>query len=575
MAISSLSSDVLSYSSTSISGAVTFSGLGNGTDFENIIDITIEAESYKKTQYEEDLVYAENAVEVLTTLDEELLSLSVIMQEMDEVEEFYSYTGSISGDELSAIVEDGAEPSSHNVVINQLAKKDTWVAEDYDIASYDTILCSTDSSIILSYAGEDISLDISAGTSAEELVNQINQSSKFDDKIEASLIYDGANYHLSFSGEETGAANLIEIKDLSALDSLTAADFNNTQQAQNAYLKINGYPSGADEWLERDSNTVDDLINNVTLTLNSTTDQDGIEVGISYDTEGMIEKVETFVTEINQIIYDIQSVTGRLDTNSDDEDESSFKLNDSTLDLVYNQIKLILSSIGQGFERYDSETGSGDLYSSLSMVGISTDSEQGSATFGQLVIDYDELNEALTDSPETVAELFSASGEASSSNSSLEIISSISGLTSAGEYDVEYEVSGGVIVSATINGVDMLIDGNTMLAQRDSDANGLYLEGTETTDGVYSATISVKQGKAGEIADLCSDITDVETGSIPLLISSYESSCTNYENEIYDESARLDLLETDLIRKYAALDEMLSYYSNIESQLETSLASLE
>ncbi|WP_092163203.1 hypothetical protein [Maridesulfovibrio ferrireducens] len=64
-------------------------------------------------------------------------------------------------------------------------------------------------------------------------------------------------------------------------------------------------------------------------------------------------------------------------------------------------------------------------------------------------------------------------------------------------------------------------------------------------------------------------------GSITLLISSYESSCTNYENEIYDESAWLDLLETSLTRKYAALDEMLSYYSNIESQLETSLASLE
>ena len=574
MAISSLSSDVLSYSSASTSGAVSFQGLGNGTDFEEIIEVTIEAESYKKEQYEEDLEYSENAVEILTTLDEELIALSVSMQEMDEVEEFYSYTGSISGDELSAIVEDGAEPSTHNVVIEQLAKRDTWVAEAYDIGSYDSVICTSDSSITLAYTSEDITLDISAGTTAEELVSQINSSSSFDDKIGASLVFDGTNYHLSLSGADTGADNVIEIKDLSALDSVTGADFTNTQQAQNAYLKIDGYPSGADEWLERDSNTVDDIINDVTLTLNSTTDEDGIEVGISYDTESMIEKVETFIIEINQIIYDIQSVTGRLDTDSDD-DDTSFRMNDSTLDLVYNQIKSVLSSIGQGFQRYDSDTEAGDMYSSLSMVGIFTDSEQGSETFGQLVIDYDELNEALTESPENVAELFAASGEASSSNSSLEIISSISGLTNAGEYDVEYEVSAGVIVSATINGVDMLIDGNTMLAESDSGANGLYLDGTETADGVYSATILIKQGKAGEIADLCSELTDVETGSIPLLISSYENSCTNFENEIYDESARLDLLETDLTRKYAALDAMLSYYSNIESQLETSLASLE
>ncbi|WP_031485041.1 flagellar filament capping protein FliD [Maridesulfovibrio frigidus] len=573
MTISSLSSDVLAYSSTSTSGSVSFQGLGNGTDFEEIIDVTIEAESYKKEQYEEDLEYSENAVEILTTLDEELIALSVTMQEMDEVEEFYCYTGTISGDELSAIVEDGAEPSTHTVVIEQLAKRDTWVAENYDISSYDTEVCSADSSITLAYAGEDITLDLSAGTTAEELVSQINSSSKFDDKIDASLVFDGNNYHLSLSGADTGLDNMIEIKDLSALDSVTAADFTNTQQAQNAYLKIDGYPSGADEWLERDSNTVDDLINDVTLTLTSTTDEDGIEVSISYDTDSMMENVETFVSEINQILYDIQSVTGRLDSydEDDDDDDTSFRMNDSTLDLVYNQIKSILSSIGQGFQRYDSDTGTGDMYSSLAMVGISTDSEQGSDTFGQLVLDYDELEEALTESPETVAALFAASGEATTSNSSLDIISSISGLTNAGEYDVEYEVSGGAIISATINGVDMLIDGDTMLAGSDSDANGLYLDGTETADGVYSSTILIKQGKAGELADLCSTLTDVETGAIPLLLSSYETSCTNYENEIYDESERLDLLETSLTRKYAALDEMLSYYENIESQLETSL----
>ncbi|WP_291327510.1 flagellar filament capping protein FliD [Desulfovibrio sp. UCD-KL4C] len=577
MSISSLSSDVLAYTSTTTSGSNNFSGLGNGTDFDNIREATIEAESYRKEEYEKDLKYSQNATNVLTTLNEELISLSNTLGEMDEISEFYSYSGNISGDEVNAVAEDGAKPGTHNIVVGQIAKKDKWVAENYNIASNETVICSSNSSVTLAYAGEDISMDIPAGTTAEDFVNLINNNSNFNKSIEASLIYDGSNYHLSFTGMETGSDNIVELKDLSALDSASATDFTNTQVAQNAKLKIDGYPSDVNSWLERSSNSVDDIIDNVTLNLTSKTDSDGIEIGISYDTTAMSEKVASFVADVNQIIYDIQSVTGVFDTPSEninvdiDDDDEPFVLKESTLDLFYNQLKNIISSPGQGFNSYKEDTDFGDLYTSLSMIGISTDSTQGSKTFGQLVLDYDVLDAALTESPESVAQIFSASGENSVDNSSLQVISTIDGLTSAGDYNVEYEISGGQITSATINGVAMKIDGSTMLAQRDSDANGLYLQGLETADGIYSSKISVKQGKLGELADYCSQSTDFETGSIPMLIESYEDSNTKLQNEIYDETARLDSLNQSLKAKYATLDSLLSKYSNLSTQLDTTL----
>jgi len=401
-------------------------------------------------------------------------------------------------------------------------------------------------------------------------VDQINSSADCDDKITASLVNDGTNYHLKFSGADTGADNAVVIQDLSALDSVDPTDFTNTQTAQNAQIKVDGYPSGADEWLERSSNTVDDVIDNMTLNLNNTTDTDGVNIGVSYDTEAMIETIESFVTSVNQIIYDILDLTGELDDGEDDEDQ--FYLKDSTLDLVYSQIKDVLSTIGVGFQYYDSDTDEGDLFTSLSTLGITTDSEEGSSTFGQLEVDYDELEDALAEDPEAVAMLFAASGEAASDSSDVQVISTISGLTSGGEYDVEYTVSGGTITSATIDGVDMKIDGNTLLAQSDSDANGLYLQITDLTDGSYSSSVTIKQGKCGELADLCTAMTDEESGSIPLLLSSYSSLTTVLEGEIYDEEARLDSLESNLTRKYSALDEMLSYYSGLESQLDITLA---
>lgn len=573
MSVSSVSSS--EYVSNTSSGGFTIEGLGDGTDWGELIDATIEAEKYELERYEADLEETEAAVELLTALDEEVLALSTTLQAMDEMDEFLEYSGTVSDDGATVTVEDGADEGSYNLVINQLAQKDVWVAESMDLSSTSSAITNSNASMTLSYAGTDYDISVTAGTTAQELVDQINSDPDLEDKITASLVYDGSSYHLKFTGEDTGADNNVSINmNFSGDDgTLSSGDFTNTLTAQNAQLKVDGYPSGADEWIERDSNTVDDVIDNMTLNLNSTTDSEGLTISVAYDTESMVATIESFVSEVNQILYDILDLTGALDDGEDDEDQ--FYLKDSTIDLVYSQIKDVLSTIGIGFQRYDSATDTGDKYPSLSTLGITTDSEEGSSTFGQLEIDYDELEDALAEDPEAVAMLFAANGEASTDSSSMRVISTISGLTGGGDYDVEYTVSGGVITSATIDGVDMLISGNTLLAQSDSEANGLYLEVSDLTDGSYSSAVTIKQGKCGELADLCSTITDIESGSIPLLLESYESLTTKIEGDIYDEEARLDSLENRLTEKYAALDEMLSYYSGVESQLETTLSQLD
>ena len=160
-----------------------------------------------------------------------------------------------------------------------------------------------------------------------------------------------------------------------------------------------------------------------------------------------------------------------------------------------------------------------------------------------------DLEDALAEDPEAVALLFAASGEAETDSSDLRVISSIPGLTGAGDYDVQYTVSGGTITSASIDGVDMYIEGNTILAGSDSDANGLYMEISDLTDGTYTSTVTVKQGKIGQLADLCEALTDVSTGSIPLLMASYEGLTSKLEGEIYDEEARIDAYKDSTERK--------------------------
>ncbi|WP_321404262.1 flagellar filament capping protein FliD [Maridesulfovibrio sp.] len=563
-----------SYTSTSTSGGFTINGLGDGTDWTDLIEASVEAESYELEQYEADLEEAETICDLLEALDDELVDLAGTLQGYDEMDEFLSYSVVTTGDgEVAASIEDGAEEGTYNVVVNQLAKNDIWISEELSYSSADDEIISSNSSITLTYAGEAITLDVTAGTSLQDLVDQINSDPDCDDKISASVISDGTDYYLKLTGEDTGADNNIELTNLAAIDGYAADSFTNTQTAQNARLKVDGFPSGADEWIETDSNTVDDVIDSMSLTLNAVTDSDGINIGVSYDTDAMVETIEDFVTEVNQVLYDLLDVTGAL-ADVDDDDDDSVYIKDATLDMVYSSIKNALTSAGLGFLYYNSETEEGDLFTSLSAVGITTDSTEGSDTFGQLEIDYDDLEDALAEDPEAVALLFAASGEAETDSSDLRVISSIPGLTGAGDYDVQYTVSGGTITSASIDGVDMYIEGNTILAGSDSDANGLYMEISDLTDGTYTSTVTVKQGKIGQLADLCEALTDVSTGSIPLLMASYEGLTSKLEGEIYDEEARIDAYKTRLEEKYSALDTMLSYYSNLGDQLDSTISSL-
>jgi flagellar hook-associated protein 2 len=96
----------------------------------------------------------------------------------------------------------------------------------------------------------------------------------------------------------------------------------------------------------------------------------------------------------------------------------------------------------------------------------------------------------------------------------------------------------------------------------------------DQTDGDHSGSVRVKQGKIGQLAEAISDMTADETGTLAILIRSYEQGIDDLDDRIYYESARLDALETKLTSQYATLDETLSYYTNLESSLSSLVESL-
>ncbi|BDQ35504.1 flagellar filament capping protein FliD [Pseudodesulfovibrio portus] len=569
--VSSVSSDVTAYETVSLSGEVSFSGLGNGTDFSEIIDATIDAESYQLEAYEEQKTETEYIIDLLEMLDEELEDLNETLDDMDEPDEFFEMEGTSSGDEVTVELTGEADEGVHTLIVNQLAQKDVWVNSGDGFDSEDTVVAAAATTLELTLDGETISVEVAAGTTLEGLVNAVNNDVDARDRIEAELLYDGDEYYFKLSSEDAGADNAITIAGNAGLTGLTG--FTNTQTAQNAQIKVDGFPPEEDEWIERATNSIDDVVAGITFELKESTDAEGVRISVEYDTDAMMEKIATFVESVNQIILDIQTLTGRVD-DDEDEDTESYTVDNYAMDIIYNNIKNCISSGALGFTAYDSEDG-GDYFNALSQIGISTDADEGSDTFGQLILDEDELEEAIETDPEAIGNLFSQRGVGESDTDALQVLSVIDTVTQAGTYDVQYTVESGVLTSATINGVAASVDSDnwTILGTSDS-VSGLYMSVTDRTDGTHGGDVRVKQGIIGELSDILDGITDADEGSLPILIENYESSITALDNNIYNEEARLDALETSLTRKYAALDALLSEYENKSSLLSSLLSDL-
>lgn len=570
--VSSLSSDVMAYEPVTTSGEVSFSGLGNGTDFQEIIDVTMDVEGFKKDEYEAQKAETEYIIDLLEQLDEELENLNETLDEMDEPDEFFEMEGSSSGDEVNVELTGEATEGVHTLVVNQLAQKDVWVNDGQGFASEDEVVATDATTLEFTYGGDTISVEIAAGTTISGLVDTVNASVASRGNVEADLLYDGSEYFFTLSGEDAGADNAIIITDTGTLTDFDIANFTNTQTAQNAQIKVDGFPADADQWIERDTNSIDDVVDGITFELKETTSTDGVRITVEYDTDAMIEKIATFVEGVNQIILDIQTLTGRIE--DEDAEEEAYTIDNYAIDIMYNEIKTTLSSGALGFTQYD-ETDGGDYFNALSQIGFSTDTDEGSDTFGQILLDEDELEEAIETDPEAVGLLFSERGVGESDTNALQVISVIDTVTKPGEYDVQYTVEGGVLTSATINGEEASIDadGWTILGAGDG-AAGLYMSVVDQTDGTHGGNVRVKQGKISELSDILDSATDEETGTLSILIDNYESSITSLDNNIYNEEQRLDSLEQSLIKKYASLDSTLAYYENQSALLSSQLAQL-
>jgi len=248
------------------------------------------------------------------------------------------------------------------------------------------------------YGGMARTISVPADSTLADLRDLINSDAD-NPGVTALIINDGTGlgtaYHLQLYGNDSGAAYSIEginhTLDNFAKDGTTGFGFSEIQSAQNAMIKVDGYPQESSEYIQRDSNTISDLITGVTFGL---TGAGTATISITNDAAAMMEKIGDFVDSINSVLDYIKFMTA-YDEEGEGEN-NGIMIGNYAFQIVQQRLNDILSSQVPGL------TGEADTYMHLGQIGIASNPDED----GKWEIDQIALSTALANDLEGVCRLF-------------------------------------------------------------------------------------------------------------------------------------------------------------------------
>ena len=104
---------------------------------------------------------------------------------------------------------------------------------------------------------------------------------------------------------------------------------------------------------------------------------------------------------------------------------------------------------------------------------------------------------------------------------------------------------------------------------------GLAVEVDNRSDGTYTDTVYVRQGKINETLDQLEIMLDAEDGILNIIEESYEEIIDNNADAIADEEDRLERKRQNLVTYYAEVESLLGYYDEVSASLDSQIAQLE
>ncbi|WP_298377480.1 flagellar filament capping protein FliD [Azospirillum sp.] len=520
--------------------ALSSSSSGTGIDYSTLIESKVQARLVRADRVDAKITANEAKITAYGDLQD---LLQTVNSSLDGLRNRSTATGASSNlfgqrsayisdeDSFTATVDDDTELGTYSVVVQQLATKHKIAADA--VGGKTDALGQAGSFTLQAADGSAVTITMEDDDSLTDLRDAINNQTSASGVTASIVQVSDSSYQLILTAKSTGQDISLTDGGDGVLSSLGLTDSsgaikNELVAAQDAIIKVDGVT------ITRSSNTIDDAIDGVTLSLYTADPDAAVSMEVSTDLSSIKTAITDFVDAYNAVR---DFVTTQQAVSSD-----GTKSEDATL-FADSLLQQITKSVYEGLNT-SITTDDGELLS-LSSLGITFDSSNN------LELDEDTLNTFLTDDIEQVKQLLGLNMTASSS--SLSLLRYNSSMTSA-SFTLDIDVaSDGSLNSATVNGDSSLftVSGNRIVGAAGSIYDGVVMV---YNGGSGSVDVDFSQGLADRLYSSIDNYADEYDGDLATIIDDLEADDVDLESRSDDIKTKAETYRTTLTAYYARLE---------------------
>ncbi|REJ36140.1 MAG: hypothetical protein DIU82_05550 [Bacillota bacterium] len=337
------------------------SGIASGLDTDKWIEAVMALERRPITQLQQRKTTLQQQRDAWRDINTRLNNLSSRLSDLRLSTTFLNRTATSSdANVVSVSAGTAATPGRYQVQVVRLAQAHR-LASERRFAQDETIGVS--GKFEIAFDGKNAVIAVDSGDTLATLVQKINDA---DVGVTAKVIDGRLVLEANAMNKE------IQLTDLSRGTVLLNLDIRQVQAYQDAEFIVDGIT------INRDINTISDVIAGVTLTLKAT---GTVSIEVQHDVNLVIERVKAFVDQYNSVQNFIKEKTG----------DGGVLQGDVLLGRIQFQLRQLATA------RVD---GAPEPYNQLAMIGISVD------RYGTMTLDEGKLRAALEADPDAVYRLF-------------------------------------------------------------------------------------------------------------------------------------------------------------------------
>jgi flagellar hook-associated protein 2 len=372
-------------STVSGTGTLSAAGIGSGLDVQSIVSQLMAIEQRPLDELHTQQSDLDARISAYGQLKSALATFQTAMQDLSTPSALKVFTATSGNDSVfTATASNQAAPASYQLEVVRQAQRHKFAGAEF----LDTTTFGGNAGDALTIqVGSDplktLTVDLSTAKTLADVKDAINNDTA-NPGVTASVVFgNNGNQRLVLTAADSGAANALTLGYSGGISAATFSfqEINNiagNTALLDAEISVDGYT------VNRSGNTIDDVIQGVTLDLNNADPGNQYQLDVARDTGAVADSVDSFVNAYNQLQNTIKTLkSGDLAT-------------DSGLFSIERGLRSIINTPASGLP-------SGLNY--LGQIGVSFTRD------GVMTANRTDVESALNNNFNAVSELFSTTGE--------------------------------------------------------------------------------------------------------------------------------------------------------------------